>query len=118
VSAAADGGVVVRVVGELDLATAPEVQHRLAGLALAAERRVVLDVQDVTFLSAAGVRVLLDAHDRVAAHGGRLVLRSPSRLVQRVLQAAGVGDVLPVERLDGDGDGDGHGVNGEGATAR
>jgi anti-anti-sigma factor len=115
VSVAADGGVVVKVVGELDLATVPDVQHRLSELPLDAERQVVFDVEGVTFLSAAGVRAVLDAKERVGARGGTFVLRAPSRLVARVLRAAGVEDLLPVEPAPGDGV-SGDGVSGDGVS--
>jgi anti-anti-sigma factor len=65
--------------GELDLAAAPR-----AAAALAAPDIRTVDLSAVTFIDAAGLRVLLDAHrDAARSHGLRL--RAPSRSVLRVL---------------------------------
>ena len=46
---------------------------------------IVLDFSGVRLLAAAGLRVLLDLHDRRARAGMRVVLAAPSPSVQRVL---------------------------------
>jgi anti-sigma B factor antagonist len=98
VSVDADDSLVLRVVGELDLATASVVRDAFESVPLIGQRRVVLDLGALTFISAAGVRVALDAQKRLSRHGGRLVLRGPNPLVVRVLRAAGVEDVFEIDR--------------------
>lgn len=58
----------LRLIGEIDLATAAELEERLAQLAPSA-RRVRLDLSSVEFIDCRGLRVLIDAvagatHDR------------------------------------------------------
>jgi anti-anti-sigma factor len=62
-----------------------------------APQRVVLDVSRLGFVDAAGVSVLLTAQRAVAAGGGELVLRSPSRIVERVVKVLQLEHLLPVE---------------------
>ena len=58
---------------------------------------VVLDLGRVSFMDAAGIRVLVDAHHRAARMGTTLTVRRPSPAVVRVLTIAGLLDHLHVE---------------------
>jgi anti-sigma B factor antagonist len=97
VSVEDDGGIVLRVVGELDLATIAVLQDAFESVPLIGAPRLVLDVTDLAFISVAGVRVALDAQRRLARHGGRLVLRGPNSLMLRVLRAAQVDEEFEIE---------------------
>jgi anti-anti-sigma factor len=57
----------------------------------------VLDLDQLEFLDAAGIRMLLDANTRSNGRGvARLqITRAASAQVQRVLDLTGVGKVLP-----------------------
>ncbi len=92
--------VVVTLAGELDLATADSLRRRLRTLVQAAPppSRLVLDAADLEFVDASGISVLLNARRSLADRGGELVLRSPSRLVRRVVTALDLEHLLPVER--------------------
>ena len=79
--------VVVEVVGEVSAATAPLLQLCLGGqVNQAAVRELVVDLRRVSFLGAAGVRVLLHTRQRCEARGGRFLIR------QRQRGAAGADD--------------------------
>jgi anti-sigma B factor antagonist len=56
------GHVVVKLVGEIDLVTAPEVAAALASARQAAHTGVVVDLAGLTFIDACGLRVLMRAH--------------------------------------------------------
>ena len=63
------GWVVVGVAGEIDVATAPELERALADAG--AEKRVVLDLSECQFIDSSGLRTLLGARSaasRPAAH--------------------------------------------------
>ena len=72
----------VTVAGEIDILTAPELRDQVRTLP---DGDIVLDFSGVGLLAAAGLRVLLDLHDRRARAGMRVVLAAPSPSVQRVL---------------------------------
>jgi anti-sigma B factor antagonist len=80
----------VRVGGELDLQTSPELESNLREAQLHA-RLVVLDAREVTFIDSAGIHVILDASELCECAGGRLTL-VPSATVERVLEIAGVSE--------------------------
>lgn len=96
-----DGTVVVRVRGEVDLASA----HRVEGAvrALLDERQapalVVLDLADVSFIDVSGLSVLTHTHDRAKARGTEVVIGPHSSQVRSVLNLTGPAATIPVEDL-------------------
>jgi anti-anti-sigma factor len=86
----------IRIVGEIDMATIGALRTALTEIADAATSgcRLLVDVAGVTFLSAAGVRVLRQAGERVRSAGGVFAIDQPSPVVERVLQACGCDDVV------------------------
>ena len=59
-----DGHAKVRVTGELDLATATELRHRLDAVIAAGTGDLDLDLSEVTFLDSSGLVALLEARRR------------------------------------------------------
>jgi anti-sigma B factor antagonist len=89
----------VRVVGELDIATAPRLAQTLRSAELCA-RRLVLDLRDMVFMDCCGVRVIVSASVRARQVGGRLiVVRGPSA-VDRVFVLTGTAPVLEIIDLN------------------
>jgi anti-anti-sigma factor len=87
----------VRVVGELDIATAPRLEQMLRSMELCA-RRIVLDLRELAFIDCCGVHVIVNASVRARQAGRRLVLvRGPSP-VDRVFVLTGTAAAL--ERID------------------
>jgi anti-sigma B factor antagonist len=80
--------------GELDLASAPNLEQVLDQLCRDGYPEVVLDLSGLEFLSAAGLTVFLRAHDQLRDTGGRLILNRPGRLVRRVLAITELDTVL------------------------
>ena len=89
--------VLVRVVGELDLVTAPVLDRHLAGAASRERPRVVVDLSGVTFLDVRGINSLVTA--QAAAHqvGSNLVLRGAGPQVHRLLEVCGLEGHFTVE---------------------
>jgi anti-sigma B factor antagonist len=89
----------VRVVGELDIATAPRLAQTLRSAELCA-RRLVLDLRDVVFMDCCGVQVIVNASIRARQAGGRLVVvRGPSS-VDRVFGLTGTAPILEIIDLN------------------
>jgi len=93
------GRVVVEVVGELDTFTSPLLELCLHSQARRpGVRRLVVDLERVTFLGVAGVSVLARADRRCRRHGARLVVRTGGRSsVLRPLQLAGLAEVVALD---------------------
>lgn len=88
----------IALVGELDPATAPQLDDEIERL-LADEgvQRLVLDLSGLTFLDSSGLRVFVTAREALTARGGELALRSPSANAQRLLDITGLGEIIAVE---------------------
>lgn len=94
--AEADGEFVIRLHGELDIDTVPELERALLH-SRPAGQRVVLDLSELEFMDSTGLRVLLRA--RVAAEEGHweIRLRNVPSNVRRLFDMTGVRDALPAE---------------------
>jgi anti-anti-sigma factor len=89
--------------GRLDTVGSEEIADELASLSASANRGVVVDLSQVTFLSSMGIRALIAAAKARQANGGRMVLLvDGSDVVVRTLEATGVGELIPVYDDEGD----------------
>jgi anti-anti-sigma factor len=84
----------LRVRGELDIASAPDLARALDVLVPAEQRVLVLDLAELTFLDCAGMRPIRSALCALRCQGGTLVIRHPQPLVERALRLAGLGEAL------------------------
>jgi anti-anti-sigma factor len=85
----------VRPLGELDLATADELQHELERAEASNAQSIVLDLSGLTFMDSTGVQLLLRAQARSRADANRLMLLRGPAAVQRVIELTGVAALLP-----------------------
>jgi anti-anti-sigma factor len=91
----AGGRLVVTVRGELDLATAPQLEEALVP-PLRDGGAAVLDLRGLEFMDSTGVRVIVAAHAAAKESGGSLsvVRTDPEGPVGRVLEISGLDAVL------------------------
>jgi anti-anti-sigma factor len=83
--------VVVSAVGEIDQVTAPALQDQLSRVIASKPRRLVIDLSRVSFLSAAGLSVLISVRQAAARQDIALQLRAPNRrMVVRMLDITGL----------------------------
>ena len=91
-----EGWVVLAVVGEIDLATAPRVRQAVIDVLATAgsSPSVVLDLGSVDFIDSSGLGVVLGALKRVRAADGRLrvIVREPQ--VRRVFELTDLDRIL------------------------
>jgi anti-sigma B factor antagonist len=76
--------------GELDAMTAPPLLAMLCDLVDAGHACVDLDMHEVTFVDAAGLRTLQQVARTAESRGGRLSLWQTARHVDRLLALAGL----------------------------
>jgi anti-sigma B factor antagonist len=89
-----EAGAVVQLIGEVDLDTAPTVESCLEAVLADGEANIVIDLDEVTLLDSSGVTVLLHGYRAATAAGRSLRVASPRPSVQRVLEIAGVSQLL------------------------
>ena len=88
-----DGELVVMVDGRLDTITAPELESFL-GKNYEGVTSLTFDCEKLSYISSAGLRVLLTAHKRMK---GAMKLTSVNELVLEVLEMTGFADIWVIE---------------------
>ncbi|SDI22948.1 anti-anti-sigma factor [Actinokineospora alba] len=86
--------VILLVTGEIDMLTAPSLDRSLAETADGGHRRVVVDLSGVTFLSSAGITILVQHTANAAARGVRLPIVASATAVLRPLELTGLNTEL------------------------
>ena len=99
----AEGTIVIRLQGELDMATAPGLGRAMDTALDARPSTLALDLSDLTFLDSIGIRVLITACRRSGAQGSTFVLRSPQRPVLKALRLTGVDRLMAIEMASPEG---------------
>jgi anti-anti-sigma factor len=85
------GRTYVSLRGELDLATAPELEQ-LVNERVDAGREVVVDLRGLDFMDSSGIRVLVAAHARAGRTGTRLIVvrPAPKSAVAKIVEVSGL----------------------------
>jgi anti-sigma B factor antagonist len=88
---------VVRVQGELDLATAPQLTDSLRTAASPAPARIVIDLERLKFCDSTGLRALIMAVREIEGRGGEATLLvAPDGQLERLLDLLGMRDVVRI----------------------
>src|SRR5947209_16994165 len=86
---------VLRLAGELDMATAPEVDLAIEAACEAAPSEVLVDLRALDFIDSAGLAALLRGRYICERHGCRYTLiHGEKRAITRVFEIAGLEDEL------------------------
>jgi anti-sigma B factor antagonist len=83
-----EGVHVVTLEGELDANTSPAAQRDIMPLA-GEGRRILLDMTGVSFMSSAGLRLLLSTYRQVASLGGAIALSGLSEELRDTMSMTG-----------------------------
>jgi anti-anti-sigma factor len=89
-----DGRAHLSLRGELDLATAPELEE-IVNERVDAGQEVVVDLRGLEFMDSSGIRVLVAAHARAGRTGTRVIVVRPQ-------PASAVAKIVEVSGLDGE----------------
>ena len=91
-----DGRVTFTPRGELDLATAPELEERVLEALREGGRQVVVDLRELSFMDSTGVRTIVAAHQTAEQSGCELRVVRPARdsPVSRVIEISGIDEAL------------------------
>lgn len=90
---------VIRLYGELDVATAPVFDARLASVLESHAGPVVVDLAPLSFLDSKGLACFLRAGSRAP---DRIAIASPKERITRLFQATGLAERLRVRPTVGD----------------
>ena len=84
-----DGWTLLAIAGAIDGVTAPELHVLLREFT---DQSVTVDLNDVTFIDASGLRTLMRAHEEIILAGGRMAIRGPRPSVHEVCDTTGLTD--------------------------
>ena len=85
----------VTLAGELNTATAQELQEAIEN-EVGAEDNIVFDMTDLTYMTSAGLRILV-ACDEATGERGAITLRGVCDEIREVLEITGFDSVLNIE---------------------
>jgi anti-sigma B factor antagonist len=79
---------ILAIQGEVDLANAPDLRHRLRDLLENRGRSVVVDLSGVDYMDSSGIAVLIEGMRWAQRTRVQLVLAAPSQQVRMVMELA------------------------------
>jgi anti-sigma B factor antagonist len=90
----AESAATVRVTGELDCYTAPQLQSALLALTGDGVRHVTVDIGGVRFIDSTGLSVLVGGLKRLRENDGGMVVKSPTAAARKLFEITGLTTVL------------------------
>ena len=82
--------------GRLDSNTSPELEKKLAGAMEGGARNMVLDFENLDYISSAGLRIILKTTKDLKRTEGALILCAMQDYVKEVFEIAGFDSFLPI----------------------
>lgn len=86
----------IEVNGRVDSSTAPQLGEALQERISAGKHNVVVSLENVDYMSSAGLRELVSALKRVKVTGGDVRLAAPNERVQEVFELAGLDAIFTI----------------------
>jgi anti-sigma B factor antagonist len=100
-----NGWAVLEVQGEVDLYTSPQLRDAILRLTEEGENRIVIDLNNVSFMDSSGLGVLVAGLKRARERGGELALVFGEGSIQKVLGITGLDKVFPTHGSVGEATG-------------
>jgi anti-anti-sigma factor len=94
-----EDGVELRVSGRLDASWADHLSRALDAAVRGGADRIIVEMSQISYVSSAGIRVLLQAHRQVRKIGGALAVANPSESVREVLTLTGLQALLATSEV-------------------
>jgi len=81
--------------GKMDLAGAQKIDLKFS-VASGNSKRLLVDLEQVSFLASMGIRTLVIGSKAVQSKGGKMAFLKPSADVAQVLTSAGIDSIIPI----------------------
>jgi stage II sporulation protein AA (anti-sigma F factor antagonist) len=91
-----NGWTIVSIAGRMDAITTPEVEKKLGGLVESGEKKLVVDLKDLTYVSSAGLRGLLATAKKLKAGQGDIAFANLQGPVRDVFEISGFCSIFKV----------------------
>ncbi|HPO62219.1 MAG TPA: STAS domain-containing protein [Candidatus Kapabacteria bacterium] len=98
----------LKLIGRIDGISSPMLDKSIKDLAISGERQLITDLQDVNYISSAGLRVFLTAQQVMTKAGGELMLYNLNEQILSIFKTAGftrifkiIHDISEISALNG-----------------
>ncbi len=95
IEALANGVTKVNLLGRLDIAAAQQIDMQF-NIVSGSKRKVIVDIEQVSFLASIGIRTIVIGAKTVKSKGGQMVLLKPMPDVEKVLITSGIDTIIPI----------------------
>jgi anti-anti-sigma factor len=92
----ADGVALSRITGKIDALTGPSLQAAAAAAINGGNPRVIFDMREVSYISSAGLRVIVMTAKHAKAANGGLAVFGLQPAISEVFEITGLGTVIPI----------------------
>ena len=92
-----NGEKVVSIEGRVDTVTVPDLEMKVSPIWDIPAITLVFDCEKMEYISSSGLRIILTAHKKVTAKGGKLIVRNLTREVRSVIDLTGFSRILTIE---------------------
>ena len=82
-------GTTASLIGRLDTPASPDALKELAPLFEQADKEIVLDCKQLSYISSSGLRIFLMLRKEAAAKGGKVIVRSINEDIRKVFMMTG-----------------------------
>jgi len=90
------GIVTISIKGRMDADTAPEAEKTVNSILKGDSNRLLFDLEQLEYLSSAGLRVLLSAAKELKRREGKIVLCSLNEFVKEIFEVSGFESLIPI----------------------
>ena len=89
--------ILVRFSGRLDTPGAQEINPQMNALAEEADKTIILDSTDLTYISSSGLRIFLTLRKAAADRGGKIIIRNICDDIRNVFMMTGFLNLFEIQ---------------------
>ena len=89
--------ILVRFSGRLDTPGAQEINPQMNALAEEADKTIILDCTDLTYISSSGLRIFLTLRTAAADRGGKIIIRNICDDIRNVFMMTGFLNLFEIQ---------------------
>lgn len=87
--------ILLRMTGELDIASVPQGEHAIDDALAAGADHLIVDLRGLSFIDSSGLRLFILVAERARGHGTPLTIVRPPEPARTVFRLTGAEDNLP-----------------------
>ena len=91
---------IVYITGKLDTNTSPDAQRQLDQLIDEGSKKILVNLEDLSYISSAGLRVLLATAKKLKSCDGELRICCLNEMAQEVFDISGFNNILDVYKTE------------------